>query len=211
MEMEEMEGKRPRFLWIIVVAVVAAALTIFILVQSGRMSSRVAEGESTPSEEASGPGETGWPAPETALSEERVPQTEPIAKLYGEQAPVSVLEETSEPVTASKPVPTVTERPKLPAEKRTVRRDSGTSAVPTTETGRYVVQVGSFKDQAVARIQADKMEQYGYRAWVESADVPGKGRYYRVRVGGFEDVADAGRVAQSLSEKLGVSCWVDNR
>ena len=210
MDMEEMEEKRPRFLWIIVVAVVAAALTIFILVQSGRMKSKVARVEPVPSavdETASGPGESSWATPEAALSEERIPPAETAVEPSGKETPAP--KKTAQAVEASTPRRTVPPPSRLQAETRAAQRESG--AVPTSEAGRFVVQVGSFKDERIARVQADKMERYGYRAWVESADVPGKGRYYRVRIGGFETTTDAERVAESLSRQLGVSCWVDNR
>ena len=200
MDMEEMEEKRPRFLWIIVVAVVAAALTIFILVQSGRMKSKVADVEPVPSaveETASGPGESSWPTPETA------------AQPSGEEAPTPAPVKTAQAIEASSPGRTVPPPSKPQAETRAAQRESG--AVRVSEAGRFVVQVGSFKDERIARVQADKMDRYGYQAWVESADVPGKGRYYRVRVGGFETVTDAQRAAESLSRQLGVGCWVDNR
>jgi DedD protein len=212
MDMEELEEKRPRFLWIIVVAVVAAVLTIFILVQSGRMKSNVAEtrpAEVAQEEPATGPGGSAWPTPETALSEEPAHAAEAMTPPAAVETPVSKIEKAPEP--AVKPTPVPESRPKPATEARKPESASRTGSPAVTETGRFVVQVGSYQDERIARIQAEKMENYGYRAWVESADIPGKGRFYRVRVGGFETLTDAEKTAESLSKTLGTRCWVDKR
>jgi len=49
----------------------------------------------------------------------------------------------------------------------------------------YVVQVSSFREYDDAQKEADKFVNLGYNAFVEIAEVPGSGTWYRVRVGDF--------------------------
>jgi DedD protein len=209
MDIEEVDAKRPRFLWIVVVAVVAAALAVFILIQSGRMKPQatdVSPERQVPAARASGPGQPAWPAADTALAQEKLPVPAPVG-----EAPPTATSADMEKRPPPKPGPA----PQLPARKPAVSQPEtgkgGVVVLPTSDAGSFVVQVGSYRDERVAQAQIIKMKTYGYDAWVETADIPGKGRYYRVRVGGFQTMADAERVAKSLSAALGAECWVDNR
>ncbi len=196
-----MEGKRPRFLWIVVVAVVAAALAVFVLVRSNRMEPQVAEVRPEQQVQVDQPQDSGtrsWPAPDTTMARER-PEVKETAS--------EVMKETT-------PTREARRKPRRPAKPSVTTQTTDPSAplvLPTSDTAAFVVQVGSYKDERIARIQIERMKKHGYSAWVESADIPGKGRYYRLRIGGFEILADAERVAKSMSAVLGNECWVDNR
>jgi len=211
MEIEEVKPKQPRLLWIVVVAVVAVAVAVFLVIRTGRMKSKVAQvqpGASSQVERAAGASESGWPTPEPTEPEEpssyeQTPQPAAremeVHRVRGEPQPATQPEARAEPV----------RKPRMEEPRRVMPTEP--LQVPTSESGRYVVQVGSYKDERLARVQADKMGQFGYEAWVEPARLPGKGQYYRVRIGGFDRLDDARRVAASMEAILHNQCWVDQR
>jgi cell division septation protein DedD len=61
---------------------------------------------------------------------------------------------------------------------------SGESA-PAGHEGGYQLQVSSFRTQAEAQAFADQLRARGHKAYVVEAHVPGRGDWYRVRVGPF--------------------------
>jgi len=63
------------------------------------------------------------------------------------------------------------------------------------EEGAFTLQVISYDAPAPAQAFASGLRSKGYEAFVASADVPDRGRYYRVRIGPFatRDRADAYR------------------
>jgi cell division protein FtsN len=69
--------------------------------------------------------------------------------------------------------------------------------------GSFTVQALSIKDSARASEMVSQLKNKGYAAYKLTADVPGKGTYYRVRVGHFKDRNKAKKIAARLrSEKF---------
>jgi cell division septation protein DedD len=64
-------------------------------------------------------------------------------------------------------------------------RENGQEAAPGGPGG-YQLQVSSFKTQAEADAFAAALRRRGHKAYVEPADVKGRGRWFRVRVGPFK-------------------------
>jgi DedD protein len=63
-----------------------------------------------------------------------------------------------------------------------------TAAPPTTGAGHdggYQLQVSSFRTQAEANQFSDQLRARGHKSYVMEAHVPGRGTWYRVRVGPF--------------------------
>jgi len=58
-----------------------------------------------------------------------------------------------------------------------------TSEKPKPELTRYYLQAGSFSKQANAQALADKLKNQGMPVFMETIKVPGKGTFYRLRVG----------------------------
>jgi DedD protein len=58
-------------------------------------------------------------------------------------------------------------------------------AAPAGHDGGYQLQVSSFHTQAEAQAFADQLRARGHKAYVLEAHVPGRGTWYRVRVGPF--------------------------
>ncbi len=62
---------------------------------------------------------------------------------------------------------------------------TSSETVPPGHEGGYQLQVSSFHTQAEAEAFADQLRVRGHRAYVVEARVPGRGTWYRVRVGPF--------------------------
>jgi len=67
--------------------------------------------------------------------------------------------------------------------------------------GAFAIQVTSTPNRGEAEKLAGKLKDLSPR--VESADVPGKGRFYRVRVGSYGSKPEAEKALKGLSAKVG--------
>ncbi|MBI4751217.1 MAG: SPOR domain-containing protein [Acidobacteria bacterium] len=67
--------------------------------------------------------------------------------------------------------------------------------------GGYTLQVGSTNDEAAARAQVAQLKAAGHTAYYVRAEIPGKGTWYRIRVGRFGSPADAQRYSRTLGGK----------
>ena len=68
-------------------------------------------------------------------------------------------------------------------------------------TGGYTVNIASFKDKGNADQLMKELGEKGYEAFVEKANIPQKGTWYRVAVGRFSSRGKALAFAQELKEK----------
>ena len=50
----------------------------------------------------------------------------------------------------------------------------------------YIVQVSSWKTKSIAIEQAEKFKKRGYTPYIEKTLIPGRGQWYRVRIGNFK-------------------------
>ena len=55
----------------------------------------------------------------------------------------------------------------------------------------FVVQVAAFRSSSISENEAGKYRDKGYNAFVEDAEIPGRGTWYRVRVGNFNSKEEA--------------------
>ena len=81
-------------------------------------------------------------------------------------------------------------RDSLTAMAQQASQPTGAEAQPGGP-GQFQLQVSSFRKERVAGSFAEALRQRGHRAYVESAEVPGKGTWYRVRVGPFKNKYEA--------------------
>lgn len=92
------------------------------------------------------------------------------------------------------------------------------SAIPTTsqdeprpsETGDYVLNVGSFGEKANADRLVLDLQKKGIPGRVKTASSHGS-TVYRVRVGYFATSAQAAEFAQNLEKKHGIKAWTSRR
>jgi len=125
--------------------------------------------------------------------------------------PVAAPQETSTLPSAASSPPATDRLPVVPLPARNVvsaspvvshprdllaqmaKEASTPAAAPAEEghTGAYQLQTSSFRKEADAAAFATALRQRGHRAYVETAQVQGRGTWYRVRVGPFKTQKEA--------------------
>jgi cell division protein FtsN len=66
---------------------------------------------------------------------------------------------------------------------------------------KFTIQVASLKDSAIADKLVTRLKKGGYPAYRSIGKVPGKGIWYRVRVGNYNNRFEAGPVLQRLKKE----------
>ncbi|HOD28130.1 MAG TPA: SPOR domain-containing protein [Syntrophales bacterium] len=79
---------------------------------------------------------------------------------------------------------------------------AGPAAKPVAGKDRFLVQLASYQEKAKAEQLNKKLAALGYRARVEAVEVPGKGTWYRVALGGFDSVESAKGASAAVSTKV---------
>ena len=74
-------------------------------------------------------------------------------------------------------------------------------ASPAGKEGGYQLQVSSFRTQNEAAHFSDQLRARGHKAYVVEAHVPGRGTWYRVRIGPFPSQAQASSYRQSFEAR----------
>ncbi len=78
----------------------------------------------------------------------------------------------------------------------------------TSPYGFYTIQLSSWRTRSKAESQAGRYREMGLEAYVQEAEIPGMGTWYRVRVGNYPSLSEAQEAAAAL---IGVEeRWVDN-
>lgn len=77
----------------------------------------------------------------------------------------------------------------------------GSSTAAEGREGGYQLQVSSFKTMAEARRFADQLRSRGHRAHAVEAHVPGRGTWYRVRIGPFPTQTAATNYRSTFEQK----------
>jgi DedD protein len=99
------------------------------------------------------------------------------------------------PKAAAKPAPAA--RPGKDAMASAVAKAA--SLAPATGSGPFAVQVGATRSEVEAQRMQKRLAADG--AWIAAADLPGKGRWYRVRLGSFATRAEADRRLAELKAR----------
>ena len=73
---------------------------------------------------------------------------------------------------------------------------------------RYTLQIASYPEKGMAEDDIKKMKQRGYAAFIVASDLPGKGTWYRVRLGSFSNKALAEKLQKELRAKEGISPFI---
>ena len=124
---------------------------------------------------------------------------------------VSVEREPTQERPVEVPLDSVPEQPKATEEVVAAKepaRDAGVVRVKSSENARYSVQVGSYPDMAEATRVVEKWKAKGYPAYLMIADIPDRGRWYRVRLGGFESRGEATKYMNEFTARENVEALV---
>lgn len=98
-----------------------------------------------------------------------------------------------------------------PGERGDIRSqasDTSVIRVKSAESSRYSVQVGSYPQLAEATRVVDRWKGKGYPAYMMIADIPDRGRWYRVRIGGFSSRDDASRYLKEFQTRENVEALI---
>lgn len=76
------------------------------------------------------------------------------------------------------------------------------------DLGSWIIQIGAFRKLDVATGEAKRFIAMGHKAFVVRAEVPGKGVWYRVRIGHFKNKADA--AAYVRNNGLGSNYFIED-
>ena len=74
-------------------------------------------------------------------------------------------------------------------------------------SGVYTVQVSAFQTMAEAKAFTAAMNRKGYQPFIVSSQLPGKGTWYRVRLGSFVDERSA-QEAKKILARDDIAAWV---
>ena len=70
---------------------------------------------------------------------------------------------------------------------------------------RYTVQTASYQEKEMAEDEVKRLKQRGYAAFIFSSQLPGKGMWYRVRLGSFSNRAAAEKLQKTIHAKERIS------
>ena len=70
--------------------------------------------------------------------------------------------------------------------------------VEKARQGQYAVQLASFPDLRIAREMKESLRSKTYPAYIETVELPGKGTWYRVKVGGFTTEDEAKKYGNDM-------------
>ena len=82
---------------------------------------------------------------------------------------------------------------------------------PAQSSTLYAMQLGSFKTYAAAKTFSDKYISKGYKPYILSAVLPGKGTVYRVRIGRFREIEDAQKFSSEFEKKEKMSAFITSK
>ncbi|RYZ37908.1 MAG: SPOR domain-containing protein [Myxococcaceae bacterium] len=156
------------------------------------------------------------PAQEDASEDAPVVAVKPEVKPETPKAP--------EPVkVAAKPEPVKGKVEETPVPTRTAARDGGMKeaiaraqqlpAEPprpaeAVKGGAFTLQLSAFQNRPDADRFAARLRDRGYAPYILSAEVPGKGTWYRVRMGSFASKEAAGRYLTDFKRETQLDAYV---
>ena len=94
-----------------------------------------------------------------------------------------------------------------PVVEKALERDPVPSPaiVTSPEFGKeagFAIQIYSFRDQARADTAVANLKKDGYKAYVEISDLGEKGTWYRVRIGGLANEAEAKALLETIRKSF---------
>ncbi|MCE5264887.1 MAG: SPOR domain-containing protein [Deltaproteobacteria bacterium] len=124
----------------------------------------------------------------------------------GSAAPAAVGGDGKKPSPPAERKPAANSGPGSPAA---VPAGKATASGEVTEEGRFEVQVAAYQDRQKAVQTTEKLRPHGFTSRVVMKEIPGKGKWFRVIVGGFENREKAKAAADQIAGKIrGAQCVI---
>ena len=140
------------------------------------------------------------PAKGENRTEKQQAAPEPFKKIPVQSVPkekqieIKVEKETS----SVKPKQVMSNQPQTSAKKEPAKASTSVKL-------RYTVQTASYPEKDMAEDEAKRLKKRGYAAFISSSELPGKGSWYRVRLGSFSNKAAAEKLQKAIKAKEGIS------
>jgi cell division protein FtsN len=119
-------------------------------------------------------------------------------------------EPATKPVVATKVEPAPKPEPAKPAAtppaKKVAMATPAAAAADAKAKGRFTLQLGSFPDRAEAEAFSQRFAPQG--SYVIASEIPGKGTWYRVRVGDYASAKDAIAAKSNFEKQHNVIAYV---
>jgi hypothetical protein len=94
-------------------------------------------------------------------------------------------------------------------ESKREEKEPDTARPVVASAGKYVIQVASLQDKKKAEDLRDRLSSMGYAPYIDSAELSDRGRWYRVKLKGFETKDQAQKVVDGLQAKVkGLQCMI---
>lgn len=169
------------------------------------------------------PTSTALAAAHPAPASTTVAAASPAASASAATKPATVARAAAVPVTTAteakpekKPEPEKKADPARTASTESVATRSTIAAahaapkVPdtTSATGAFTLQLGASPNRDDAERQASRLREKGYAPYIVTAEVPGKGTWYRVRMGSFPTKDAATRYLQDFKRETQAEAFV---
>lgn len=84
----------------------------------------------------------------------------------------------------------------------------GAVRIVSPEKSKFSIQIGSYQKMSEATDRVDDWKQRGYPAYMMIADIPDRGRWYRVRIGSYATEAEAEEYKRQVKSKENVDAMV---
>jgi cell division septation protein DedD len=94
----------------------------------------------------------------------------------------------------------VNEKTAGPAETNQLKAQKTASPETAVKDSIYTIQVAAVKDMNSAEKLMSDLVNKGYQAYISSGEVPGKGTWHRVRIGGFRERGEAENILSGLGK-----------
>jgi septal ring-binding cell division protein DamX len=154
-----------------------------------------------------GEGNASAPVVTAPAAENKPAPAKPAAKPESKPA-VAAAEEKSAQAALNRPKP-VEAKPAEVKESKPAVIPTVAAAGDSKSKGRYTLQLSSFQDKSEAETFAKKFE--GERPYMVVSEIPGKGTWYRVRVGDYASSKDALAAKQSFEKKHSAIAYVTQK
>jgi cell division protein FtsN len=107
-------------------------------------------------------------------------------------------------LTAPQPTPKppiemeVKKEPQEPSPEPKALKEKGESL---NESGGYLVQIGSYREEATAQSSVKRLKEKGYQAFLKAKEIPQKGgKWFRVQLGPLKTKVEAEKMVKKLEQ-----------
>jgi len=98
-----------------------------------------------------------------------------------------------------------------PSRRRSASPPAPSDAAPSDDSGRFTLQLSSFQEKDEAAEFMKVLEGKGYQTYLISAEVPGRGLWYRVRLGDYANHDEALEAKAEFERKQRIIAYVLRR